>query len=304
MCHNKVLKTTGIIVFVVIIFVVIVGLVLVSQTYLRRGVWGRLRSASDIVSEQRSFGSGQYEPYYLDKAVSSAGGVVSPNAVPARKLIKTSKLTLKVKDCGQVQTDIQGIVAKFNGIIIDSQLNQSSQFLKNGTIIFKIPPKDLEAALADVKKLGEVEFESVTGEDVTEQYVDSQARLKNFVQVKERLNKILNERAREVKDILDIEREMARVGGEIEALEGRIKYLDRQVDLSTVTVYFHEKCLNIIKAMNFGEKFMNTLRVSAETFVNTFNGVIIAISFLLPILMWLGIIWAVVMFFKRISRKS
>lgn len=307
MCNNKVLKVIG------IVCIVIVGLfvLLAAGANLKRGMQGRIMASSEMMRMDSSSGGMEYEPYYLAQnyavksaASSVAGRPVNTIEMPARKLIKRANLNLKVKDCAQVQQEIQGIVAKFSGIIVDSKLNQSSQFLKNGTVIFKVQPKDLEAVLADVKKLGEVESESVTGEDVTEQYVDLQARLKNLVQVKERLLKILNERAREVKDILDIEREMARVGGEIESLEGRIKFLDRQTDLSTVTVYFHEKRLSILKALNFGEKFMNTLRTSVETFVNTFNGIIVVISFLLPILIWVVIIWAIVAFFMRIFRKK
>jgi hypothetical protein len=158
--------------------------------------------------------------------------------------------------------------------------------------------------MAELRKLGEVESENVTGEDVTEQYVDLQARLNNFKVVRDRLLKILDERAREVKDILEVERELARVGGEIESIEGRMKYLDRQVDLSTVTINFHEAQVVAAQAFHFLDRFKGTIRAAVDAFVNTFNGVIVVIGFLLPLVIWAGIFWGAFLLWKAVFIKK
>nr|HQP92279.1 DUF4349 domain-containing protein [Candidatus Omnitrophota bacterium] len=144
----------------------------------------------------------------------------------------------------------------------------------------------------------------MSAEDVTEQYVDLEARLKNLKLVRDRLTKIMNERARDVKDILSIESELSRVGGDIESMEGRIKYLDRQVALSSISVYFHEGKRGIITSLNFLKKLRETLRVAIETFVNTFNGIIVFISFLLPLAIWAGLLWLFYVLFRKIFRKK
>ncbi len=302
MVNKNLLKVLGISLVVVFIFV------FVSHSYLKRGIRGRMMATEAYWGGSGSLGK-QYEADHamgsrMEKSSAHMQSLpMKPVDIP-RKLIQSASLNLKVKDCMQAQAEIEGFVGKFKGIIINSQINTSNKAYKSGDIVFKIQPKDMGLILSDIKKLGEVESQYVSAEDVTEQYIDLQARLKNLLLVRDRLTKILNERARDVKDILSIERELSRLGGDIESLEGRIKYLDRQVDLSTVTVYFHEGHRGIVGSLDFWEKFQETLRVSIETFVNTFNGIIIAISFFLPILIWGGIIWLLFSLYRRLFRKG
>ena len=275
------------------------------QTYVKRGVQGRLKSASDDIGSQ-------YEPYYSGSSYGatsqslktiSSSTVNSSNSQIIRKVIRNANVSLKVKDAQQVQLDISSIITKSNGIVVNSSLNRSSGGAKTGSIVFKILPKDLDNILRDIKILGDVESEGKTGEDVTEQYVDLQARLQNYKLVKDRLIKILDERAREVKDILEVEKEMARVGSEIESLEGKIKFLDQQTDMATVSVYFYETRIRVFSGINFGDKFNETLHVSAETFVNTFNGIIIVFAFIIPIAFWLFLGWGAWLVIRRIIKR-
>lgn len=302
MANKSLLKVVGISLVVIFIFV------FASQSYLKRGIQGRVMATEASWGGSGNLGK-QYEADFamgsrMEKPSAHMQSLPMKPVDISRKLIQSASLNLKVKDCMQAQAEIEGFVEKFKGIIVNSQINTSNKAYKSGDIVFKIQPKDMGLILSDIKKLGEVESQHVSAEDVTEQYVDLQARLKNLLLVRDRLTKILNERARDVKDILSIERELSRLGGDIESLEGRIKYLDRQVDLSTVTVYFHELRRGIVGSIDFLDKFQETLRVSIEAFVNTFNGIIIAISFFLPILIWGGIIWLIFSLFRRLSRKG
>ncbi|MBF0123043.1 MAG: DUF4349 domain-containing protein [Candidatus Omnitrophica bacterium] len=289
--------------------------IIVIQTYAHRGLQGRLRSSYDDIGDQFSSSKTlQYEPYYsesrtMDKSVSARVGAV--NAAPVaqapamiRKVIKNASVSLKVKDCDVAQAGILKLVKRQGGMIINSSLNKNSYAPKSGMAVFKVSPDKLDMVLQALKALGDVESEHVTGEDVTEQYVDLVARLENWKMVKARLAKILEEKAREVKDVLEIERELARVGGEIDALEGRLKFLDRQVDLSTVTVNFREDRLGITQALNFGEKFRSALRTALETSINTFNGVIILLGFLLPLALWAGAFWLIYLLGRKIFGKN
>jgi len=306
MADKKILRVLGIGLIVVLALAFV--FVFASHSYLKRGIQGRV-----MATEESWVGSGSLEKndvtnYAQDSLMERSSAPMQSLPVKSvdisRKLIQNASLNLKVKDCMQAQAEIEGFIGKFKGIIVNSQINTSNKAYKSGDIVFKIQPKEMGLILSEIKKLGEVEAQHVSSEDVTEQYVDLQARLKNLLLVRDRLTKILNERARDVKDILSIERELSRLGGDIESLEGRIKYLDRQVDLSTVTVYFHELHRGIVGSLDFWEKFQETLRVSLETFVSTFNGIIIAISFFLPILIWGGIIWLLFSLYRRLFRKG
>jgi|GEM_PF-3407937 len=294
---------------------VIVGIIFAVQMTAQRGLQGRLRDASfqgrlasstDSVGDQFAMAGGgatlQSEPYYASsaKAVASA-----PMSAPVeRKLIKTASINVKVKNCDQAQMAIAALIMRFNGVVINSQVNRPADYAKSGTTVFRVPPKDLDVVMAELRRLGEVESENVTGEDVTEQYVDLEARLNNFKVVRDRLLKIMDERAREVRDILEVERELARVGGEIESIEGRMKYLDRQVDLSTVTVYFHEEQVVAAQAFHFLDRFKSTIRAAVDAFVNSFNGVIVVIGFLLPLIIWAGIFWGAFLLWKAVFIKK
>ncbi len=287
---------------------VVLGLIVVSNMYIHRGLQGRLKSATDDIGDQYSGGSRQYEPYYSgtqlagNRSVAEAKAPVVQSQI-VRKVIRNKNLSLKVEDAQQTQVIISAMVMRFNGIVLNSSLNKSSDGAKNGMIVFKVLPKDLGGLLPGLKNLGEVQSESETGEDVTEQYVDLQARLQNYIVVRDRLLKILDEKAREVKDILEIEKELARVGGEIEALQGRMKFLDQQADMATVTVHYYERTTSVFRGIDFGEKFRNTLQTSVETFVNTFNGVIIVLAFLFPIVLWVGLGWAGWWVSRKIFKK-
>ena len=80
----------------------------------------------------------------------------------------------------------------------------------------------------------------VASEDVTEKYIDTEARLKNAVALRDRLKALLNQ-AKDVKDVLEIEKELARVQGDIDSMEGRLKKLKEQVDYAVVDLTLNRR---------------------------------------------------------------
>jgi hypothetical protein len=109
------------------------------------------------------------------------------------------------------------------------------------TAILRVPSDQLDAALAELKKLGRVEQESQGGEEVTEQYVDLTARLTNAKNTEQRLIEVLRERTGKVADILAVEQEIARVRGEIERMTAERKSLEGRVSLATINLQLHEE---------------------------------------------------------------
>lgn len=288
---------------ILLVACVVVGM----STYLRRGMQGEfVKKAS-------------YEPYYMTsseeiqrdlEAVKSRKSTKIPVApssadIPiVRKLIKRAELNLEVKNCEEVSKKIVDLVNAFSGIIIDSEIQKYSNEAKRGRTVLKVLPKDFDVVIAKLKELGKVDLERITGEDVTEEYVDLEARLKNFQIVKERLHRILEERAREVKDILEVERELARLGEQIERIEGRKKYLDRQVDLATITVNYYEPKAMAPEPLNVVKRLKETIRTAIEAFINVFNGAIVVIAAILPILIWVFIIISITIIIKRLFIKK
>lgn len=94
--------------------------------------------------------------------------------------------------------------------------------------------------MADLKKLGHVESESQTGEEVTAQYVDLEARLSNARNTEQRLTEVLHQRTGKLSDVLDVEKEISRVREEIERMEAERKNLASRVAFLSLAVKISE----------------------------------------------------------------
>jgi hypothetical protein len=104
-----------------------------------------------------------------------------------------------------------------------------------------VPSAQLEPALAELKQLGRADQESQSGEEVTKQYVDLAARLKNSRATEERLLGVLRNNTGKVKDVLEVENEISRVRGEIEGMEADQRALQARIDFATITLSVTEE---------------------------------------------------------------
>ena len=105
----------------------------------------------------------------------------------------------------------------------------------------RIPAPQLVAAVAELKALGRVEAETQNGEEVTQQHADLLARLKNSRETEQRLQDVLRTRTGKVKDVLEVEGEIARVRGEIEQMEAEQQTLEHRVNFATIDLKLAEE---------------------------------------------------------------
>jgi hypothetical protein len=108
------------------------------------------------------------------------------------------------------------------------------------TATLRVPADQLDATLAELKTLGRVESESQSGQDVTAQYVDLQARLANARNTEQRLTDLLRNRTGKLSDVLEVEQEVDRVRGEIEQMEAERKNMSNQVTFATLNATITE----------------------------------------------------------------
>ncbi len=146
-----------------------------------------------------------------------------------RKLIKSSWLTITVKDLAQAEKQVKAIVDQQAGYIQNTNGEQGSSF----NLSIRIPQAQYGAALIDLRGVGEVLSENESIQDVTTEFIDNQARLDNLHKLRNRIQLLLN-RADRIEDLLKIERELNRTQSEIDRLEGRMKYLRGQVDYASI----------------------------------------------------------------------
>lgn len=150
-----------------------------------------------------------------------------------RKIVKDANITLRVKQVEPTANLIRTAVEEAGGYIANSDLK--SDDTTEATLQAKIPAERLESFLTRLPEWGVVLSRTETGQDMTDQYFDSQARIRNLKREEERLLDIVKGAA-ELKDLLELERELSRVRGEIEGLQGNMNLIDYQVSFSTVAL--------------------------------------------------------------------
>ena len=173
------------------------------------------------------------------QAAGSLGATPAVQAgIPAgAKVERSANLVLEVRsDAFDSTLDrVFGVMRDLKGYVSGSDLNGDSGGLRSGTISFRVPSASFEDAIQKVRALGTVKSLTVGGADVSSQYVDLQARLKNQ-QAQEQAMLALYSQAKTVPDIVAVQNQLATIQDTIERLKGQISFLDSQVDYSTLTV--------------------------------------------------------------------
>jgi len=173
---------------------------------------------------------------------SAAGQTPLLNTVEfEQKLIKRANLVIETSNIDNIDTDITNLIESYNGYISNSRnwLNNNKQ--KFFWFELRLPVDNFSQILEvlSAKEYGQLISRNINTQDVTEEYLDINIRLENLLAQEERYRQLLD-RAAEVEEILEIEKELNRVRTEIERLQGRKNYLDNQISYSTITVEFRQ----------------------------------------------------------------
>jgi hypothetical protein len=155
-----------------------------------------------------------------------------------RKIIRNGKLTLEIENPGDGQQKITAIIESHNGFVITSEFSQFSRAEANQsvTIAVRVPAAQFDETLAEIHSVGtRIIFENITGQDVTEEFLDLQARMRTQKALEERLLEIMKKTSN-VSNALEVQRELTNVRTEIEKITGRIQFLENQAALSTITI--------------------------------------------------------------------
>lgn len=158
-----------------------------------------------------------------------------------RKLIWTADLEFQVKKVDKSTEEINALSANYGGFVSDMNLSNNANRISN-TITIRIPNAKFQKFVSAIK--GESIFmdrADISSQDVTEEFVDIAARLKAKREVRDRYIEVLKTKTGSVKDIIEAEEAIRVITEEIEAKEGRLRYLNDRVDLSTVTITMYEK---------------------------------------------------------------
>ncbi len=214
-----------------------------------------------------------------------------------KRVIRNGFLTLKVESTNNATNEISEIISKNEGEIFSSNFNEYTRGSRSGIITVKVPVANFQKTIVELKTVAtQVISESTSGQDVTEQYVDLQAQLKNK-KAEEQTFVSLLDRAGKLDDVLSVSREIARVRGDIERLEGKIKYLESQTDMSTITINISEDIevtpiSDDWRPSQVVKKALNDLKLTSQSFVEgAIHFFIVTIPSLIPFVIFLAVVY-------------
>lgn len=166
----------------------------------------------------------------------AAGGSAGQPAQPDERLvIKTAQIAIQVDDVRAADQAIRDRAAQLGGYVVSVQTSGSDQYL-TATVVFRVPADRFDEALGGVQGLAKKVLSNfVTGDDVTEEFVDLESRLRNLEATRTRLLDLLA-KANRVEDALQVNNALTDVQGQIEQIQGRMKYLRQSAAMSTITV--------------------------------------------------------------------
>lgn len=164
------------------------------------------------------------------------GGAAAKLPRVGPSVIKTATVRIGVaeKKLSEVTNEALSVAGRYGGFVLTSHLRRGGQ---GGTLTMRIPAERFEVALADLEGLGSVRSETISGEDVGQQFVDLEARLRNW-EAQEAVLLRLMDRAESVTDTIKVQSELSGIQLEIEQIRGRLRFLRDQTSLGTITATF------------------------------------------------------------------
>jgi len=238
----------------------------------------------------------------MQEMVSDDSGAVDfSDGTADKKIVKNGNLNLKVDNADEAAEEISDIAKSNGGTVFSSNFFQGKDNTKSGTVSVKVPVNNFEKTFSEMKKVASLVLrESASGTDVTEQYTDLQAQLKNKQTEEQAFTRIM-EQAQKIDDILAVQRELSRVRGQIEQLQGRIKYLESQTDMSTITASLTEDAnISITDKWRPWQVVKESVSVLVKKIQDFVDFVIRLVILAVPILLLYGILALVV---YRIGKK-
>ncbi len=216
-----------------------------------------------------------------------------------RKTMQKADLNLRVQDVVASVDQIIALCSENGGYTVSSRVYRQDEIV-SGKLAIKVPQTNLLSVINSISALGEVNDKTITAQDVTEEYYDSQARLKVLKAKEERLLGLMDE-ATNITEIISVENELTKTRSEIEVLTGRLQYLTNATEYSQINITLAQGLPGTVKAPQ------GTLGKAWQGLVGSLNGVVTFASgtvvFIFSALPWL-IVLVLLFFLGRYGYKK
>lgn len=219
---------------------------------------------------------------------SAVGGDAGSQSVPPvdnGRVVKTATLQVEVgkKHFDAAHDRALQAVTGVGGFVQNSSVSGD-----RATITFRVPSGEFEAVLTRLGGLGKVTDETVTGEDVTEEFVDVDARLRHW-RAQEGVFLDLLSKAKSVSDTIQIQQQLSAVQQNIEQLEGRKRFLEDRTELSTVTLEMFVPGAAVVPDRDAGPSLAKAWQDAWDAGVQVVGGTVIVLGALVPLSVLVGV---------------
>lgn len=234
-----------------------------------------------------------------DKKAGPVGNAANaPIAQSQLKIIKTGNLRFETTDLGKTAAQILEAVKKYNALV-QSDVQNNDAYSLGRTIVVRINPQYFETIVASVSKgVKHFDRKDLSAEDVTEEYVDVEARIKAKKILEERYFDLLK-KANKISEMLAIEKELATIREEIEAQQGRLKFLQNRVAQSTIIIEFYKKQeVEVAGTQSYGSKMGDAVKSGFNGLSSFFLGLL----YMWPIILIFVIAYTI--YLKKIKKKK
>jgi hypothetical protein len=210
------------------------------------------------------------------------------------RVVKTATVSIEIRG-GTFSRQFQEatlVASRHGGFVASSQLEGGRR--RSGVLVIRVPADEYEAALAELRGLGTVKGETLHGEDVTAQFVDLEARLRNW-EAQERVLLRLMAQARTIEDSIRVQRVLQDVQLAIEEIRGQLRVLEDQTSFATITVQLTEAGF-VPPRPKEEPALVRAWRAALRGFLAVVSAVVVGLGYLLPVALlslaafglWLG----------------
>ena len=216
---------------------------------------------------------------------------VSSSAVPqvGPQVVKTANLRLGLAN-GSFEDKVgeaHAVADSFGGFVVESFASQGSgKRIAEGSLVFRIPAESYDSALSRLRELGRVESLEESGQDVSKEFVDLNARIRQLRAVEAQLLELL-QRADDVPAALAVQNQLSQVQLDLEQARGRLQYLDNRVAFATISMSMHE--LSVVAPQDGGFKIVDAWATAGSAFLTVVGWIFIGIAVAAPVLILLGL---------------
>jgi hypothetical protein len=242
-----------------------------------------------------STGGGGAEPGAVEAAPGGSGskadGSVSSSAVPqvGPQIVKTASLSLGIAHgtfedkVGEAHT----VADSYAGFVVESFASQGSgKRIAEGSLVLRIPADSYDEALSRLRGLGKVEHIEESGQDVSREFVDLNARIRQLRAVEAQLLELL-QRADDVPAALAVQNQLSQVQLDLEQARGRLQYLNNRVAFATISVSMHE--LGAVAPKGGGFSIVDAWATAGAAFLTVVGWILVGIAVVAPVLVLLGL---------------